>query len=169
MIVPQSELHFSHLSTLCPPTMLMLDHNTLFLLELKQHLKFNSSSILKWTKSIQQNPTVHSRAGVSNQFSMSHVTPALTNWSTIASTSGHTFDVLTQHCPQSLQACIKSDPLISNEDWQHKFVQVQEENVISDRDEVEGVEYNAAMKSPLKGAGVHVRSDVCFDYHLIIV
>ena len=55
-----------------------------------------------------------------------------------------------------------------NKDWQHKFVQVQEENVISDRDETEGVEYNAAMKSPLKGAGVHVRSNVHFGYYLII-
>ena len=99
---------------------------------------------------------------------MNCVTPALTNWSTSMSTSGHTFDVLTQHCPQSSQAPIECDPLISNEDWQCKFVQVQEENVISDRDEMEGIEYDAAMKSPPKGAGVHVRSNVCFGYCLII-
>ena len=99
---------------------------------------------------------------------MSHVTPVLTNQSTITSTSGHTFDVLTQHHPQSSQAPVESDSLISNEDWQCKFVQVQEENVISDRDETEGVEYDVAMKSLLKGAGVCVRSNVCFGYCLII-
>ena len=40
--------------------------------------------------------------------------------------------------------------------------------MISDRDETEGVEYDVAMKSPPKGAGVSVRSNVCFGYHLII-
>lgn len=40
--------------------------------------------------------------------------------------------------------------------------------MISDRDETEGAEYDAAMKSPPKGAGVHVRSNVYFGYYLII-
>lgn len=40
--------------------------------------------------------------------------------------------------------------------------------MVSDRDEMEGVEYDAAMKSPPKGAGVCIRSNVHFNYYLII-
>ena len=69
MIPPQSELHFSHLSTLCPPAMLTLNPNTLFywnLSDISKKHKFDSSSVLKWTESVQQSPTMHSRAGVSS-------------------------------------------------------------------------------------------------------
>ena len=55
-----------------------------------------------------------------------------------------------------------------NNNWQF-FVQVQEENVITDRDEMEGVEYDASVKCPPKGAGIGVKTNVCFSYYLFIM
>ena len=93
MMAPQSELHFSCLSTLHAFTMLTLNPNTLFywnLSDVSKKCKFNSFSVLKWTKSIQQNTTVHSRASVSSLSSTNCLTPTVTNQSTIDSNTSET-------------------------------------------------------------------------------
>lgn len=100
----------------------------------------------------------------------SHLTPSLTAvWSTIMSSSDHTSNTTSKQYPPPPKVCIRPS---SNQDINNNYMDIvmnndgqlfmQDEYVISDRDEMEGDEHEDAVKSPLKGVGVCVHNDVSF-------
>ena len=98
MMIAQSEsISHAHPTS---STMLTLDPNTLFYWSLSDNskkCKVDSSSVSKWVKSIDQNVNMVSQVTMNH-----HLSPSLTNQSTIMSTSVNTCDVPTQWHPPSL-------------------------------------------------------------------
>ena len=78
----------------------------------------------------------------------------MTNWSTITAMSIHTSQ--TQKHPSPPKIYIKPEP---QDDGQ---LIVQDEEVISNRDEMSGEEHKDAMKCPPKAVGVWLGSEVSF-------
>ena len=95
--------------------------------------------------------------------------PSLTNQSTITTSIVHTFNL--SNAKHLLPPTIHVKPK-PNDDFEMSYIQgnkgpwsYYEDGVILERDEIEGQEHEEAMKSPPKGSGVQLTSEVCpFDH-----
>ena len=148
-------------------TMLTLDPTTLFYWNLSNNSKkrkFEGSVVSQWAHSIPNDAKpasrASSRASSIGKQSIRSAAPSLTNQSTITVTSVHTSDI------QRPQIRIKPKPkdhflfdnvtAVSNDDDQLYLHDI----AISDREETQGEEHDKAVKSPPKGSGVRLGSEV---------
>ena len=161
---------FSHLSI-----MLTLDPTTLFYWDLNnssKKCKYDGSTISQWAHSIPHNAKPSSRASSIGKQSMGTNrlgVPSLTDKSTVTSKSALTLDIAIQQPSPPPWVFLKpglehdvdlgDTGIIMIDDRQ---LYMQEDGVISERDELEGKEHEDAIRSPPKGPGVHIQSNVKF-------
>ena len=135
--------------------MLTLDHTTLFFWDLSNVSKKAkcNTPVTEWVSTLPKKTKEGSRT--SKHF---FHPPSLTNQSTLTTESICTSD---QNNLLPLRVYIKpeakDDHVYSNEDGQLFLM-----DGISNRDEVDGEERKEAIKSPPKGSGIRLRSEVCF-------
>lgn len=145
-------------------TILTLDPTTLFYWNLSNNSekrKFEGSVVSKWARSIPAKAAsrASSHASSIGKQSIRSTVPSLTNQSTITGTSVHTSDI------QRPQIRIKptpkdhyhSDNVATVLDDDQLYAQ---DIAISDREETQGEEHDEAVKSPPKGSGVRLGSEV---------
>ena len=158
--------------------MLTLDSNTLFYWDLSNNSKrpkYEGSVVSQWARAIPNNAKPGSRASTTSKHSSANhsAVPSMTNRSTITATSIRTSQ--TQKHPSPPRIYIKPEPqddvamsgiqVLQNDDGQ---LFVQDEEVISDRDEMSGKEHEDAVKSPPKAVGVRLGSEVSFQFDKMI-
>ena len=152
-------------------TMLTLDPTTLFYWDITHGStpRFDTSTVAQWVESLPKDRKAKGRASSSSKHSgTSRSAPSLTNRSTITTSSVRTSDLCN---PKRLPPPTFRVKLEANDDFKMGDVQgdegawnYHEDGVISERDEMEGQEHEEAMKSPPKGSGVRLDSEVClFD------
>lgn len=150
--------------------MLTLDPTTLFfwdLSDVSKKIKYNSSTVSQWASAIPKDAKADSCLSSKHSASTGHsAAPSLTNRSTITTTSVQTSELQRRQLPPRIH--VKREPeedadmdggikVLSNEDGQ---LYTYEEGAISDRDEMNGEEHDDAVKSPPKGSGVRLGSEV---------
>ena len=146
--------------------MLTLDPTTLFFWELSdisKKRKYDSGEVTQWVSAIPKDAMAGSRLPSVGKRSSYSITPSLTNQSTIIASSFHT---QRNSRPPKIRINPELEDVVmcefegpSCEDGQ--FV-IQEDGGISDRNEIGGEEHEDAVKSPPKGSGVRLSSEVSF-------
>lgn len=147
--------------------MLTLDAATLFYWNLSNASKkprHNSNIVSQWVSSLSREADPNRRPSSSTGTSRS-AAPSLTNQSTITATSVRTSNTI----PPRIH--IKPEPeedtfmdILSNDDGQ---LFIFDGGVISNKDEMLGEEHEEAVKSPPKGSGVCVGSEVSLSSLLL--
>lgn len=146
--------------------MLTLDETTLFFWNVSNRAKkpkHKHDAVSKWADTVQRNAKADgltSKTQLSNSSITSRsVTPALTNQTTATgSSSVRTSD--SRGRAQAPRIVIKPEPQDDG------LVFAQDDVIISDLDERIGEEHEDAMKSPPKGSGVRLGSEVCCIFYL---
>lgn len=134
-------------------TMLTLDPTTLFYWNLSDNSKkrkYEGAIVTEWAESIPGGERTNSRGGSSLSKQSGRSVPPLTNNSTITATSLTSDSTRKSHFPPDPFKSVNNEGLLN----------IEEETVISDRNEMEGEEHEDAVQSPPKGSGVRVASDV---------
>lgn len=149
--------------------MLTLDPATLFYWNLSNALKkhrHDSDHVSKWVTSLscKADTNLHPSSKHSTSTSYSAAL-SLTNQSTIMATSVHTSN--------PLPPWIHIKPELEEDSFLNIFLNdngqlfIIDGGVISDKDEMVGEEHEEAVKSPPKGSGVHVGSEVSLSSLLL--
>ena len=137
--------------------MLTLDRTTLFFWDLSNVSKKAKcdTPVTEWVSTLPKKTKESSRT--SKHF---FHPPSLTNQSTLTTESIRTLDRNDLLPPRVyIKPEAKDDRVYSNEDGQLFLM-----DGISDRDEVDGEEREEAVKSPPKGSGIRLGSEVCFKF-----
>lgn len=141
--------------------MLTLDPTTLFFWELSnisRKRKYDTEEVEGWVKDVSMPGRLPPSAV---KRSTSSATPMSTNRTTITASSLHTQrnlqppEIRVQPEPED-DVVMGESGVVSNRD----YLFAEEDGAISDRDEIDGEEHENAVKSPPKGTGVRLSSEV---------
>ena len=138
--------------------MLTLDPTTLFYWDIIHDSttpRFETDTIAQWVDSQR------SRLGKHSVGTGHSVAPSLTNQSTVTATSIHTSALPNAGYLPPPKIHMKPEPDFEMDDIRGGPWSYDGDGVISERDETEGQEHEEAVKSPPKGSGVRLTSEVC--------
>ena len=144
--------------------MLTLDPTTLFYWDIIHHStmpSFDTNVVAQWVDSLPKPGNAKSQASSLSKHSVGtnhSAAPSLTNRTTITTSSVHTSNFSNARCLLPPMIHVKPEP---NNDFEIGDIQgdkgpwnYHEDGVISERDKIEGLEHEEAIKSPPKGSGV---------------